>query len=254
MTDVIKIAKQHRAKLAVEIAKMDDFIRMAEALIKYDQGLDRGPVIEVDRPAPGVPMADRGQDADRASENTAVRDGVARKVRAIEKPVAVEVEVEGRVADTSVAPDPTGNKTGESKINIIQVDSDHFAFNDRASAVQDELVLVNPLARVASPVDVHVGQRMRQRRWMMGITQKQLGDLVGVKFEKIKKYEAGTQHIRARRMWDIAVAMEVPMSYFFEGIEGQPADAGEARGEISTDKEAPVLVRGVPRARAAQAS
>ena len=250
MTDVIKIAKQHRAKLAVEIAKMDDFIRMAEALIKYDQGLGRGPVIEADRPAPGVLMADRGQDADRASEDTAARDGVARKVRAIEKPVAVE----GRVADTSVAPDPAGNKTGEPKINIIQVDSDHFAFNEKASAVQDELVLVNPLARVASPVDVHVGQRMRQRRWMMGITQKQLGDLVGVKFEKIKKYEAGTQHIRARRMWDIAVAMEVPMSYFFEGIEGQPADAGEARGEISTDKEAPVLVRGVPRARTAQAS
>jgi transcriptional regulator with XRE-family HTH domain len=195
-------------------------------------------------------LADRGHDAAPASEDTAARDGVAGRVTAIEKPAAVE----HRVADTPVASAPPRDKAGAPAINIIQVDSDHFAFNDKASAVQDELVLVNPLAKGPSPVDAHVGKRMRQRRWMMGITQKQLGDLVGVKFEKIQKYEAGAHHIRARRMWDIAVAMEVPMSYFFEGIEGQPIDTGETRGEISSDQEAAALVHGVPRTRTAQAS
>ena len=92
-------------------------------------------------------------------------------------------------------------------------------------------------------VDVHVGQRVRQRRWMVGMTQQQLGDRVGIKFQQIQKYEAGTNRISASRMWDIAAAMEVPVSFFFEGLEGQVADTGAARGDILTDKEALQLVR-----------
>jgi transcriptional regulator with XRE-family HTH domain len=95
---------------------------------------------------------------------------------------------------------------------------------------------------------------MRQRRWMMGMTQQQLGDLVGVKFDQIQKYEAGAIHIGAGRMWDVAAAMEVPMSYFFEGIEGQVADTGDARSEILTGEEAEELVLGALQARKVQAS
>jgi DNA-binding XRE family transcriptional regulator len=247
MTDVIKIAREHRARLAVEIAKMDDFIRMAEALIQYDQGLNRAPVMPADRPASRVLLADRGHDADRVGEDPKARGGAA---AAIEKTAAVG----NRVVDTSLQPDPARNKEGASAINVIQVDSDHFAFNDKALPSQDELVLINPLTNGPSQVDVHVGQRMRQRRWMMGITQQQLGDLVGVKLEQIQKYETGKLHIRARRMWDVAVAMEVPMSYFFEGIEGPVADTKKVRGDTLTGEEAPAPVSGAPHARTARAS
>ncbi len=96
---------------------------------------------------------------------------------------------------------------------------------------------------MARPVDVHVGQRVRQRRWMVGMTQQQLGDRVGIKFQQIQKYESGTNRISASRMWDIAAAMEVPVSFFFEGLDGQAPDTGEAQGDILTDKEALELVR-----------
>ncbi len=92
-------------------------------------------------------------------------------------------------------------------------------------------------------VDVHVGQRVRQRRWMVGMTQQQLGDSVGVKFQQIQKYETGTNRISASRMWDIAATMEVPVSFFFEGLDGQAPDTGEARSDIFTDKEGNEFLR-----------
>ena len=92
-------------------------------------------------------------------------------------------------------------------------------------------------------VDLHVGQRVRQRRWIVGMTQQQLGDKVGIRFQQIQKYEAGANRISASRMWDIAAAMEVPVSFFFEGIDGQAPNTGEARADILTDKEAIELVR-----------
>ena len=96
---------------------------------------------------------------------------------------------------------------------------------------------------MAHPVDIHVGRRVRLRRWFRGMTQLELGERVGIRFQQIQKYEAGTNRISASRMWDIAAVMEVPMSYFFEGIDGQPSDTGEASGHILTDKETLELVR-----------
>ncbi len=92
-------------------------------------------------------------------------------------------------------------------------------------------------------VDVHVGQRVRQRRCLAGMTLQELGDRVGIKSQQIQKYETGANRIGASRMWDIAAAMEVPVSFFFEGLEGQARDTGEARGDVLTDKEALELVR-----------
>ncbi len=62
MTDVVEIAKERRARLAVEIAKMDNFIGMAEALMKYNRGLDRVPVKDTDSPVPMALLADSGHD------------------------------------------------------------------------------------------------------------------------------------------------------------------------------------------------
>ncbi len=75
------------------------------------------------------------------------------------------------------------------------------------------------------------------------MTQQQLGDSVGIKFQQIQKYETGANRISASRMWDIAATMEVPVSFFFDGLDGQAPDTGEARGDILTDKEALDLVR-----------
>ena len=93
------------------------------------------------------------------------------------------------------------------------------------------------------PVDVHVGQRVRQRRWMVGMTQQQLGNKVGIKFQQIQKYETGTNRISASRLWDIAAALDVPVSFFFEGLDGHDVHSGGATGDMLTDKEALDLVR-----------
>ena len=96
---------------------------------------------------------------------------------------------------------------------------------------------------MAHPVDIHVGERLRQRRWMMALTQQQLGENVGIKFQQVQKYESGANRISASRMWDIAAALEVPVSFFFEGLDGQADDTHDARGGFLSDKEALELVR-----------
>lgn len=53
------------------------------------------------------------------------------------------------------------------------------------------------------PVDLHVGQRVRRRRWLVGMTQQQLAEKVGIKFQQIQKYETGTNRISSSRLWDI---------------------------------------------------
>ncbi len=75
------------------------------------------------------------------------------------------------------------------------------------------------------------------------MTQQQLGDRVGIRFQQIQKYETGTNRISASRIWDIAATMEVPVSFFFEGLDGQAPDTGEVRGDILTDKETLELLR-----------
>lgn len=92
------------------------------------------------------------------------------------------------------------------------------------------------------PVDVHVGKRIRHRRWMVGMTQQQLAQQVGIKFQQIQKYETGMNRVSASRMWDIAAVMEVPVSFFFEGLDGQKT-AEDSGMDILADKEALELVR-----------
>lgn len=96
---------------------------------------------------------------------------------------------------------------------------------------------------MTNPVDIHVGDKLRQRRWMTGLTQQQLGESVGIRFQQIQKYENGTNRVSASRLWDLATALNVPVSFFFEGIDGQPVDNDEARAGILSDKEAINLVR-----------
>ncbi len=99
---------------------------------------------------------------------------------------------------------------------------------------------------MAHPVDVHVGKRVRHRRWLIGMTQQQLAEQVGIKFQQIQKYETGANRVSASRLWDIAEALEVPVSFFFEGLEEDHKNEAENSmlpADLMGDKEALDLVR-----------
>lgn len=89
------------------------------------------------------------------------------------------------------------------------------------------------------PVDVHVGQRMRERRTLLGLSQSHLAERVGLTFQQIQKYERGTNRISASRLWQLSKVLGVPISWFFEDIDRsrQPADS------ISTKTETLKLAR-----------
>lgn len=93
------------------------------------------------------------------------------------------------------------------------------------------------------PVDVYVGKRIRHRRWMVEMTQQQLAEQVGIKFQQIQKYETGMNRVSASRLWEIAGAMDVPVSYFFDGLEGGTEASGPLPGDVLADREALELVR-----------
>lgn len=93
------------------------------------------------------------------------------------------------------------------------------------------------------PVDVHVGKRIRHRRWMVGMTQQQLADSVGIKFQQIQKYETGMNRVSASRLWDIARTLGVPISFFFEELAGENADDAGLEADLLANKEAMELVR-----------
>ncbi|WP_299373107.1 helix-turn-helix transcriptional regulator [uncultured Tateyamaria sp.] len=100
---------------------------------------------------------------------------------------------------------------------------------------------------MAHMVDVHVGKRIRQRRWLIGMTQQKLADLVGIKFQQIQKYETGANRVSASRLWDIGDAMGVPVAFFFEGVRDPSHEADQGRSDVPpdllSDKEAMELVR-----------
>jgi len=68
-------------------------------------------------------------------------------------------------------------------------------------------------------IDRHVGARVRERRIMLGLTQQQLADLIGVTYQQAHKYERAINRISAGRLFEIAQVLGVPVSYFFAGLE-----------------------------------
>lgn len=83
---------------------------------------------------------------------------------------------------------------------------------------------------MANPVDLFVGKRLRQRRRLLGLTQQQLAGEVNIRFQQIQKYESGANRISASRLWAISKALEVPVAYFFDGLNGDEAAGFEADG------------------------
>lgn len=93
------------------------------------------------------------------------------------------------------------------------------------------------------PVDQYVGKRLRHRRWVLEMTQQQLAEKLGIRFQQIQKYESGMNRVSASRLWDIAGVLDVPISYFFDGLKGGADPSGSSQGDILADKEALELVR-----------
>jgi transcriptional regulator with XRE-family HTH domain len=69
-------------------------------------------------------------------------------------------------------------------------------------------------------VDRHVGTRIRERRVMLGLSQQQLAELVGVTYQQAHKYERGINRLSAGRAYEIAQVLGVPVGFFFEGLDG----------------------------------
>lgn len=91
------------------------------------------------------------------------------------------------------------------------------------------------------PIDLHVGQRLRQRRCLLGMTQQKLAESVGIKFQQIQKYESGANRVSASRLWALAEALEVPVSHFFEGL-AHDDNADEFQGDyIPEGMDRPVI-------------
>lgn len=87
--------------------------------------------------------------------------------------------------------------------------------------------------RMPNPVDIHVGNRMRMRRMLVGMSQEKLGERLGLTFQQVQKYEKGTNRVSASRLFHVAQVLGVPVQYFYEDLpEGAENGAGtEGFGE-----------------------
>jgi transcriptional regulator with XRE-family HTH domain len=95
-------------------------------------------------------------------------------------------------------------------------------------------------------IDEHLGRRLRKRRRLLGLTQQQLAGACGVRFQQIQKYECAANRMSAARLWQLAQVLDVPVSYFFEGLGPQRETRGrdgEQQREVFTRKETRDLIR-----------
>src|ERR1700742_2646390 len=77
----------------------------------------------------------------------------------------------------------------------------------------------------ANPIDAQVGNRVRIRRMLIGMSQEKLGDLLGLTFQQVQKYEKGVNRIGAGRLFQVAHILNVPIDYFYEGVVNGSSEA-----------------------------
>ena len=99
---------------------------------------------------------------------------------------------------------------------------------------------------MSDEIDEHLGKRLRRRRRLLGLTQHQLASACGVRFQQIQKYECAANRMSAARVWQLAQVLDVPISYFYEGLGAQRdgrVREGEGQREVFTRKETRDLIR-----------
>ncbi len=95
-------------------------------------------------------------------------------------------------------------------------------------------------------IDLHLGRRLRRRRRLLGLTQQQLAIQVGIRFQQVQKYECGANRISAARLWQLAEALETPISYFYDGLAEameRKEQVGVNNGEMFSRKETLDLIQ-----------
>ncbi len=108
----------------------------------------------------------------------------------------------------------------------------HAAGPTRSDAIGDGEPSPNsPSAARARVADRHVGSRIRERRVMLGFSQQQLAELIGVTYQQAHKYEHGLNRISAGRLYEIAQALQVPISWFYEGLDSPALPAEMSQRE-----------------------
>jgi transcriptional regulator with XRE-family HTH domain len=90
----------------------------------------------------------------------------------------------------------------------------------------------------ANPIDAQVGNRVRIRRMLIGMSQEKLGDLLGLTFQQVQKYEKGVNRIGAGRLFEVAQILGVPIDFFYEGVG---AHAAERPGVSESESAPPVM-------------
>jgi transcriptional regulator with XRE-family HTH domain len=101
-----------------------------------------------------------------------------------------------------------------------------------------------------NPIDAHVGQRMRLRRTLLGLSQEKLGEMIGLTFQQVQKYERGANRISCSRLFDLSRSLDVPVSFFFDDL-GESAQAaspaaiagGAAIAVVESSEKDPMMRR-----------
>ena len=87
-----------------------------------------------------------------------------------------------------------------------------------------------------NPVDVHVGARVRLRRTLLGMSQEKLGEQIGLTFQQVQKYERGANRIGASRLFNLSQVLDVPVSFFFDDMPRETAEAPVLGEDDDDDK------------------
>lgn len=88
------------------------------------------------------------------------------------------------------------------------------------------------VTKKANPIDAQVGNRVRIRRMLIGMSQERLGDLLGLTFQQVQKYEKGINRIGAGRLFEIARILDVPIDFFYDGVGGPAEGMAEASAPV----------------------
>jgi transcriptional regulator with XRE-family HTH domain len=88
--------------------------------------------------------------------------------------------------------------------------------------------------KAPNPTDKHVGARVRMRRMMLGMSQEKLGDTLDLTFQQVQKYEKGANRISASRLQQISHILQVPISFFFEGLPSSSDIKGGGADEATS--------------------
>src|SRR5665213_2253816 len=95
-----------------------------------------------------------------------------------------------------------------------------------------------------SPIDVHVGSRVRLRRTLLGMSQEKLGEAIGLTFQQVQKYERGANRVGASRLYDLSRVLDVPIAFFFDDMPAPSAERGYGLAEPEATYESdPMLKR-----------